>query len=66
MIQNKNIIDHSDLRRVILSSADQFLEGRAIAQNVDTPKNFTSIVISGMGGSALPANVLRTYINHFF
>ena len=66
-MKKKNMsIDHSDLRRVILLSADQFSEGSAIAKDIAISKKFSSIVISGMGGSALPANVLRTYINHFF
>jgi len=59
---NQNI-DKSDLRRVILSTADQFEEGVAIAKGVKINTKFVRIMVSGMGGSALHANVLRIFVN---
>ncbi len=59
------MIDASNLRRVFLESSDQFAQGCAAARDCDAPKHFSSVMISGMGGSALPASVLRTYIHHF-
>lgn len=61
----KQNIDASNLRRIFLSSADQFAEGRAAARDCDVPRDFSSVMISGMGGSALPASILRTYIHDF-
>lgn len=61
---NKN--DPSNLRQVILDSADQFKEGLKLARNIKIKGNFKSIMISGMGGSALPGNVLRIYLNDLF
>ncbi|XLQ19919.1 MAG: bifunctional phosphoglucose/phosphomannose isomerase [Candidatus Moraniibacteriota bacterium] len=60
-----NKIDKSDLRRVILSTSEQFAEGFAAAKDITVNADFSRIMISGMGGSALPANVLRMYINEF-
>ncbi len=60
---NKNI-DKSDLRRVILSTADQFTEGLELVKDIQIEGEFQSITISGMGGSALPGNVLRVFVNN--
>ncbi|MFA5986904.1 MAG: bifunctional phosphoglucose/phosphomannose isomerase [Parcubacteria group bacterium] len=65
MQKNKNV-DRSNLRRVILSSADQFAEGFALGKGVVIKNDFSAVMISGMGGSAWPANVLRIYINSLF
>ncbi len=63
---NKNIktYDKSNLRQVILTVPDQFKEGFSLAKNVKISGNFNKIMISGMGGSALPGNILRTYQNN--
>ena len=56
--------DPSDFRQMILSSPDQFAEGFRRAEGIKFPAHpgFTSIEISGMGGSALPGNILRLYL----
>jgi len=59
-----NNVDKSDLRKVILSTADQFIEGLELAKNIKIEGEFQSITISGMGGSALPGNVLRVFVNN--
>ena len=61
-----NEIDQSNLRQVILDSADQFAEGLRLAKDIKPEGDFKSIMISGMGGSALPGNILRIYLNDLF
>jgi len=58
--------DKSDLRQVILNSANQFKEGLELAKNIKSEGNFNGIEISGMGGSALPGNILRVFLNDIF
>ncbi len=54
------------MRQVILDSPSQFMEGLDLAKNIKIDGDFKSIMISGMGGSALPGNLLRIYINSLF
>ncbi len=58
-----NKIDKSNLRKVILDGANQFEEGLKIAKDIKIKGEFRSITLSGMGGSALPGNILRVFIN---
>jgi glucose/mannose-6-phosphate isomerase len=62
----KNELDKSDLRQMIIESGAQLQEGFALAQGVSVPGKFRSIMISGMGGSALPGNLFRIYLNDLF
>ena len=50
-----NKIDKENLYDVIKNIPDQLLTGLEIAKNVKVEGKFKSIMISGMGGSALPA-----------
>lgn len=59
-------IDKSNLRQVILDTPSQLEVGLNLAKNVRVEGEFGSVTISGMGGSALPANLLRTYCNSLF
>jgi glucose/mannose-6-phosphate isomerase len=59
-------VDKSNLRQVILETPSQFEAGLALAKDIKTEGNFESVTISGMGGSALPANLFRTYCNSLF
>lgn len=59
-------VDKANLRQVILDTPSQFEEGFKIAKDIKVEGGFTSVTISGMGGSALPANLLRTYCNSLF
>lgn len=56
--------DPSDFRKMIIESPGQFEEGFRIAEGVRFPEHVacTSLTISGMGGSALPANIFRIYL----
>lgn len=60
-------LDKSDLRRTILTKPRQFQEGLdAIGRIVPLTTDFKSIVVSGMGGSALPANLLDIYLRDLY
>jgi glucose/mannose-6-phosphate isomerase len=54
--------DPSDLRRVLLESPGQFKTGFDLAKDAKVDGDFDKIMISGMGGSALPGNLLRIYL----
>lgn len=61
-----NDLDPSDFRRMVLESPKQFQVGFELGKGVDISGSFDSIEISGMGGSALPGNLLRIYLaDHF-
>lgn len=59
-------IDKYNLRNVILKEYAQVLDGLGLAKDVKIEGDFKSITISGMGGSALPGNVLRIFVNSTF
>lgn len=61
-----NKIDKFDLRKVILDEHSQIKEGLRLAKDIKFDQDFKSITISGMGGSALPGNVLRIFVNSTF
>lgn len=51
--------DHAHLRDVILGSGDQFAIGWSLGDAIALPvKNPKNIIICGMGGSALPADIV--------
>jgi glucose/mannose-6-phosphate isomerase len=64
--QNKKDIDKSNLYKVIENIPNQLVEGLEIAKDIRIKGKFKSIMISGMGGSALPANLLRIYLHDLF
>jgi glucose/mannose-6-phosphate isomerase len=57
--------DPSDFRRMILESPGQFSEGMRLAGDIRFPSHacLRSVMISGMGGSALPGNIFRIYLS---
>lgn len=63
-------IDKSDLKGVIQGYHKQFEKGIEIAKNVDLSnlvgRPFSSITVSGMGGSSLPANILRIFLHDYY
>lgn len=59
-------IDKENLRGVIIDFPKQFTEGLRLAKNIRVEGNFEAVEISGMGGSALPANILRIYLNELY
>jgi glucose/mannose-6-phosphate isomerase len=58
--------DKTKFRQFILHTPSQFAVGIDLAKNVKIEGNFNSVTVSGMGGSAWPANLLRTYCNSLF
>lgn len=54
-----NGVDKSNMRQVILAFPSQFLVGVEKAKRVKSPGKFKKVVVCGMGGSALAADVLR-------
>lgn len=61
-----NPLDVSNFRQMLLDSPDQFRTGMELADGVRVPGDFKAIMISGMGGSALPGGLFRTYLNDLF
>lgn len=59
-------LDKSNFRQFILSFPSQFETGMSLASNIKIPGDFKNIIISGMGGSALPVNLLKVYCNELF
>ena len=64
-IRMNNEQDPSDFRRMILESPGQFSEGMKLAGAVrfSSHPDLRSLMISGMGGSALPGNIFRIYLS---
>jgi glucose/mannose-6-phosphate isomerase len=56
-------LDRSNLRQVILDSRQQLLKGIELAENIKVSGSFSRLVISGMGGSALPGELLKMYLS---
>ncbi|MBI4097949.1 MAG: hypothetical protein HY426_02815, partial [Candidatus Levybacteria bacterium] len=59
-------IDKSNFRQFILDVPKGFEVGLNLAKGVKIEGNFENVTVSGMGGSALPANLLRVYCNSLF
>lgn len=62
----RNELDTSNFRQMILESPDQLRVGFSLAKDIRIPGTFKAIMISGMGGSALPGNLFRIYLNDLF
>ena len=56
----KKNIDASNMREVILKSPDQLIDGLTLAKKIKVHGDFSNIIICGIGGSALPADLLNT------
>lgn len=59
-------VDKYNLRNVILKEYSQIIDGLKLAKDIKVDGEFKSITISGMGGSALPGNVLRIFVNNTY
>lgn len=56
-------IDKSNMRKAILDFPKQFQIGMKAAQGVKAEGRFDALTICGMGGSALPADILTIWLN---
>jgi len=61
-----NSLDPSNFRQMLLDTPEQFQIGMSIAEGIRVEGDFNKIMISGMGGSALPGNLFRVYLNDLF
>lgn len=61
-----NNLDKSNFRQFILNTPSQFKIGMLLAKNIKVGGNFNLLTVSGMGGSALPANLLQAYCENLF
>lgn len=60
-----NQIDQSNLRQVILDYPNQMELGKKFAKDIKLePKKYSNLVICGMGGSALPGDILLNYLSN--
>ncbi len=59
-----NEIDKSNLRKIILEFPKQFRIGIKRAENIQIKNKFKRIFICGIGGSALPGELLKMYFEN--
>lgn len=65
-MEKQHQLDKENLRQVILDSPNQIAIGLRLAKNIKIEGEFSALEISGMGGSSLPANILRIYLNSLY
>jgi len=58
-------IDKSNMRQIILDFPRQFRVGIKAAKNVKVTGSFDKVLICGMGGSALPGDILKMWRNAY-
>src|SRR3989338_6004337 len=52
--------DTSNMKQVIKDSPQQLVKGLALAEDIRKEGQFKNIIVCGMGGSALPADILKS------
>lgn len=65
-MKNLSSIDKENLRQVIIDSPKQLGKGLELAKGIKVSGTFNNVVVSGMGGSSLPIDILRTYLNSLY
>jgi len=65
-MKKQHPLDKENLRQVILDSPKQIATGLRLAKNIKVKGKFSALEISGMGGSSLPANILRIYLSSLY
>ncbi len=55
----ENKIDRSNMKGVIMDSTEQLKKGLALAKNIKIGGDVKNIIICGIGGSALPADIVN-------
>lgn len=62
-MNDDNNLDRSNLRKVILEYPNQLQTGQNLAKKIKFKKGrFKNLIICGMGGSALPGDILISYL----
>ncbi|MCK4521762.1 MAG: SIS domain-containing protein, partial [Nanoarchaeota archaeon] len=62
---DKEIIDKEDMYSVLMDFPNQVKKAWQLAENIKVDKDIDRIIITGMGGSALPGEILKSYLWHF-
>ena len=57
-----NPLDKSNMRQVILDFPQQFTKALKFAKDTKAEWDFDNVVICGMGGSTLPADIVKAYL----
>ncbi len=57
------MIDKSNMHKVLEDFPGQIQAGYKLGENIEIQESVESIVIAGMGGSALPGEILKTYLD---
>lgn len=57
------MIDKSNMYKVLEDFPRQIQEGYKLGEGIDIPVPVENIVLAGMGGSALPGEILKTYLD---
>jgi glucose/mannose-6-phosphate isomerase len=65
-MKNLSSLDKSNLRRVIIDFPKQFEQGFELARKIKIKGDFKALAVSGMGGSSLPADVLKIYLKSLY
>ncbi len=60
-----HLIDKSDMRKVILDFPDQFRKALEFSKDVKVEGEINKIIVTGIGGSTLPGDLVRTYLEGF-
>ena len=55
-------LDKSNLRQIICDLPNQYLSALDFSKNIRVRKRFNNVIVSGMGGSALPADIVKVYL----
>ena len=56
-------MDKSNMKQVLLDFPLQFSKALELTKDIKLTKKFNNLVVAGMGGSSLPANILATYLD---
>src|SRR3990172_9799007 len=65
-MKNPLRLDNSNLRQVIIDFPKQFEQGFKLAKSLKPKGQFSSLVVSGMGGSSLPVDILKIYLRSLY
>ena len=57
-----NPLDKANMRQVILDFPQQFSKALEFTKGVKAERDFNNVIICGMGGSALPADIFQAYL----
>lgn len=62
MKRDNSAVDRSDLFGVIKGSPDQLIVGFELAKDIKYKNGFSGLALNGMGGSALPGELIRLFL----